>query len=98
VGVSLEQARDIKAAYEEIRDRFLASDHRVAAVELLIEPMDDLEIGAWPAKANGILRVARKSLHFELPLHSMLRTPSSRNIYVKILAELFIYTSNRMRR
>ena len=98
VGVSLEQARDIKAAYEEIRDRFLASDHRVAAVELIIEPMDDLEIGAWPAKANGILRVARKSLHFELPLHSMLRTPSSRNIYVKILAELFIYTSDRMRR
>jgi hypothetical protein len=40
---------------------------------LFIEPLDAIEIGAWPAKASGILTVAKKSLHFELPLYTLFR-------------------------
>lgn len=97
-GVSLEQARDIKKKYGEIRDRFLAENPSVAAVELLIEPVDVVDINAWPAKTSGILRVGRKSLHVELPLHSLLRTQDSRDVYAKVLAELLVYTSRRLRR
>jgi hypothetical protein len=57
-------------------------------VELFIEPLDNVEIGAWPAKANGILGLAKKSLHIELPLHSALRTEVNREVYTTIFAEL----------
>ena len=61
----------------------------VDPVALLIEPLDAIEIGAWPVKANGILTVANKSLHFELPLYTLFRTEESRVVYARILSELF---------
>ncbi|MEX0802649.1 MAG: hypothetical protein WD688_04950 [Candidatus Binatia bacterium] len=98
VGVSSTQARGIKTSYQRIRERLLKGNPDIDTVELLIEPIDDVEIGAWPAKAHGILSVARKSLHFELPLHSLLRTQQSRDVYTQILAELFIETAHHLRR
>jgi hypothetical protein len=65
-------------------------------VELLIEPLDNVEIGAWPAKAHGILSVARKSLHMELPLHSALGTEKSREAYTTILAEFVKQTAREL--
>jgi hypothetical protein len=55
---------------------------------LFIEPLDVIEMGAWPSKAEGILTVAKKSLHFELPLYTLFRTEKSRVLYPKILREL----------
>lgn len=88
VGVWLEQARKIKAAYREIRDEALKLDPHVAAVDLVIEPLDHVEIGAWDAKATGILGAARKSLHFELPINGVLGSRASRDFYTRILGDL----------
>jgi hypothetical protein len=54
-------------------------------VELRTEPPDSIEIGALAAKANGILGLARKSLHFELPSRARLDPHVSRAAYVDIL-------------
>jgi hypothetical protein len=88
VGVSLEQAREIKEGFQKIRDRILMNHPDVDLVPFSIEPLDAIEIGAWPAKAKGILTVAKKSLHFELPLYTLFRTEKGRGLYAKILSEL----------
>ena len=45
----------------------------VDLIPFFSEPLDAIEIGAWSAKAQGILTVAKKSLHFELPLYTLFR-------------------------
>ena len=74
VGIAIEEAKAIKIIYQKIRDEILVNNPDVDPVALLIEPLDAIEIGAWPVKANGILTVANKSLHFELPLYTLFRT------------------------
>jgi hypothetical protein len=88
VGVSRVQAKLIKAIYNEIRDRVLRSMPDVAAVNMVIEPLDVVEIGAWAAKNRGILSVAKQSLHFELPAYRILSDAKVRDAYTKILGEL----------
>lgn len=75
VGISEKEARLIKRTYREIRDRLLVDAPDVRSVDLLIEPLDKIEIGARAAKAHGILSVAKKSLHFELPLYARFGRP-----------------------
>lgn len=86
--ISREQARWIKLNYQHIRDNLLKLNPEVPRVSLLIEPLDNLEIAAWPAKFNGILSVAKKSLHIELPLHSALGSEKSRRLYTRVLSEV----------
>ena len=88
LGVDTEEARNIKQSYQAIRDRLLKENPGVARVELLIEPLDALEVGAWPAKHSGLLSVARKSFHIELPLYSALTSEESRGLYTRVVAEL----------
>jgi len=88
VGVGVEQARKLKKSYQVIRDRLLKNVPGADPVELVIEPLDSVEVGAWPAKDSGLLSVARKSLHIELPLNSALRSDKSRSVYTRIIAEL----------
>jgi hypothetical protein len=85
LGISKEEARFIKNHYRQVRDQVLKSTPGVASVDLLIEPLDSVEIGAWAAKAEGILGVAKKSLHFEFPLQSTLGSPKTRDAYKDIL-------------
>jgi hypothetical protein len=94
VGINAAQARSIKQGYQIIRDRLLKVNPDIERVELLIEPLDEVEIGAWAAKANGILSIAEKSLHIELPLHSALRSEKSRALYTNVISE-FIKQSIR---
>ncbi len=91
VGVDSRQALHIKREYNRVRDHLLSENAGVDRVELLIEPLDKIEIGAWAAKYSGILSVARKSLHIELPLHSALRNQAHREIYTKAIAELLAH-------
>lgn len=93
VGISKQQAGVIKKAYREVRDEVLKLAPGVAAVDLLVEPSDAIEIGAWAAKADGILSVVKKSLHFELPLYETLRSPNARDAYTAILAILLSRTA-----
>ena len=88
VGISRAEARTIKKMYRELRDRTLKNVSHVESVELLIEPIDAVQIGAWAAKAHGILSVAKKSLHFELPLYSTLARAQARHAYTSILNDL----------
>ena len=53
VGITTKQALRIKKNYQRIRDSHLKAGPETAAVELMIEPVDDVEIGAWPAKASA---------------------------------------------
>lgn len=94
VGISRSQALAIKTIYNAIRDRHLRQSPGVEAVELAIEPVDPIEIGAWAAKVTGILSVARKSLHFELPAQRILWKPKMRNVYTEVLAEVFRQASD----
>lgn len=89
VGISRREARIIKMLYREIRDRILRNRlEGTPAVELVIEPLEAIEIGAWAAKAEGILGLARRSMHFELPGQEILATPEARESYTRILAAL----------
>ncbi len=88
VGLSMDEARFVKKTYRELRDKVLAVRPDIAVVELAIEPLDSLEVGAWAAKTNGILRLAKKSLHFELPADGIMATDIQREIYTDILTEL----------
>ena len=87
VGVSKEEARRIKSAFYSLRYNALATSPEIAAVDFAIEPLDDLEVGAWGAKATGILTVAKRSLHFELPA-AVLASARQRVVYTKVLAAL----------
>ena len=88
VGISREQARFIKKTYREARDRVLRLAPGVTSVDLLIEPIDNIEIGAWAAKAQGILGLAQKSLHFEFPLYNTLGSSKARESYTEIVGVL----------
>jgi hypothetical protein len=88
MGVTAAQAQNLKQRYQRIRDQLLKENPDIERVKLMIEPQDDVEIGAWPAKAYGILGIARKSVHIELPLHSALRSEKSRDVYTRIVSEL----------
>jgi hypothetical protein len=87
-GVSVEEALFIKTRYQKIRDRIVQQTPGIAAVGLDIEPLDRVEIGALAAKAYGILAVAKKSLHFELPAQNLLNNSPARAAYATILSEL----------
>ncbi len=95
VGISSNEARAIKKLYREIRGQTLEGLAAPAPVDLLIEPVDTIEIGAWPAKAQGILGEAKKSLHFELPLYGTLDNAQAREAYTRILGDL-IYELPRL--
>jgi hypothetical protein len=96
VGISKTQASFIKETYRGLRDRTLAEQPDIVAVDLAIEPLDEIEVGAWAAKANGILSVAKKSLHFELPSDGIMATSRQRAIYTSILAELVRRIAERL--
>lgn len=96
VGIDTRQALRIKQAYQRIRDRLLNETAGIDRVDMLIEPVDQIEIGAWPAKYRGILSVARQSLHIELPLHSALRSRESRHLYISVIAELVEYVQKEL--
>jgi hypothetical protein len=87
VGVPKDEARMIKETFHALRDQALARRPEIAPVDLAIEPLDELDVGAWAAKTNGILTVAKRSLHFELPA-KVLASAHHRSVYTIVLAGL----------
>jgi hypothetical protein len=88
VGISPEEAREIKNSYRALRDQALAERPEIALVDLAIEPLDEIEVVASAAKANGILAVAKKSLHFELPAYEIMASRPQRKFYTSVLSNL----------
>jgi len=95
-GLSIEEAQLIKTTYQNIRDRIVQQTPGTEAVGLDIEPLDGIEIRALGAKSSGILALAKKSLHFELPARNLLNTPQGRVAYALILSELLTSTVPRL--
>ncbi len=87
-GISREEARLIKTTYKQIRDETLRNNPDFGPVELLIEPLDTVEIRALAAKSQGILALSKKSLHFELPAEPLLNNARARDFYAVILSDL----------
>jgi len=88
LGISREEAIEIKNAYREIRDRVLSESSDLPKVNLVIEPVDQVAIGAWAAKDHGILRLSKSSFHFELPAQRVFYRKRTRRAYTEILSEL----------
>lgn len=62
------EAREIKKFIKTFAMKFWTTIPTSIPSPFFVEPLDAIEISAWPAKAQGILTVATKSLQFELPL------------------------------
>jgi hypothetical protein len=96
VGISPEEARQIKNSYRALRDQALAERPEIALVDLAIEPLDEIEVVASAAKANGILTVAKKSLHFELPAYEIMASEPQREFYSTVLSNLISRVASRL--
>jgi hypothetical protein len=94
VGITRPQAEAIKMTYGQIRDRVLRDFPDVVKANLVIEPVDQVAIGAWAAKEDGILKLAKRSLHFEMPSHRVFYGNKARRAYRKIIAELMLHIVN----
>ena len=88
LGISRREAGLIKAIYSDIRERMLRNRADLPKVNLAIEPIDRVTFRARVAKDQGILRLATRSLHFELPAHRILYDARARRAYTEILSEL----------
>ena len=88
LGISREEAIAIKSDYLEIRDRILQGMPDLIRVDLVIEPVDQVAIGAWAAKDHGMLRLSQTSLPFELPAQRLFYRNRPRRAYTRILSEL----------
>jgi len=87
-GISKREALTVKNAFREIQDQVLLTAPEVAKVDLVIEPVDQVAIGAWAAKERGLLRLARQSYHFELPSQRIFYREKTRRAYFEIITKL----------
>jgi hypothetical protein len=90
VGISRGLAQTIKDFYHTIRDRHLSKRPAVPRADLSIEPLEEVAMRASGAKTEGILAVAARGLHFELPSRKVFATDEARDAYTQVLAELLL--------
>lgn len=88
VGIGRGEAQIVKALYYEIRDRYLSGQPGVPQVDFIIEPLEGVAMRASGAKSEGILSVAGKGLHFELPSREVFASPETGELYTRVLADL----------
>jgi hypothetical protein len=67
MGLSKEDAWQVKTLLELIRDAYLRGRPETPRLEILVEPMDTLRYTASASKAGGVLGRSEKALHIELP-------------------------------
>ena len=84
VGLSKEDAWQVKTLLELIRDSYLRGQPETPRLEILVEPVDTLRYSASASKSAGVLSRSEKALHIELPKTA--RT-TSREAYTAILGD-----------
>jgi len=84
VGLSKEDAWQVKTLLELVRDSYLRGQPETPRLEILVEPVDTLRYSASASKSAGVLGRADKALHIELPKAA--RT-TSREAYTAILGD-----------
>jgi hypothetical protein len=67
VGVDRGDAVQLRTSLGLIRDAHLRGAHDILRLDVLVEPADTLWYTASGAKRDGILRLADRALHVELP-------------------------------
>jgi hypothetical protein len=87
VGVDRDAAIQLRALFELIRDAHLRVNREAPSLAVLVEPADTIRYAASGAKRDGILRLARRALHIELPRAA--RT-EWRETYTAILADFLV--------
>ena len=84
VGVTKEDAWQLKTLLELVRDAHLSGQPNAPKLEILVEPVDTLRYTASASKAGGLLGRSDRSLHIELP--KVART-TYRDAYTAVLAD-----------
>ena len=84
VGLSQEDAWQVKTLLELIRDAYLRGRPETPRLEIFVEPVDTLRYSASASKSGGVLGRSEKALHVELP--KVART-TSRDAYTDVLAD-----------
>lgn len=84
VGLSPEDAWQVKTLLELIRDAHLRGRPETPRLEIFVEPVDTLRYSASASKSGGVLGRSEKALHVELP--KVART-TSREAYTDMLAD-----------
>jgi hypothetical protein len=83
-GISFEQLKALKSAFNRIRDRELKGGD-VAKVDIALDPMDDISWNTTGVKNHGVLMFAEKGFVLRLP-KTLARAPA-KDAYIKILTE-----------
>jgi hypothetical protein len=84
VGIDAEYAGRLRTLCELIRDAYLRAQPKTPRLAVLVEPADRVFYAASATKRTGVLRLARRALHIELPKAA--RT-EWRETYTAILAD-----------
>jgi len=84
VGLSKEDAWQVKTLLELIRDAHLRGQPETPRLEIFVEPVDTLRYSASASKSGGMLARSEKALHVELP--RVART-TSREAYTVVLGD-----------
>lgn len=87
VGLSREDAWQVKTLLELVRDAHLRGRPETPRLEIFVEPVDALRYSASASKAGGMLGRSEKALHVELP--KVART-TSRDAYTAMLADFLV--------
>lgn len=87
VGLSKEDAWQVKTLLELIRDAYLRGQPETPRLEIFVEPVDTLRYSASASKSGGMLGRSEKALHIELP--KVART-TSRDAYTSMLADFLV--------
>lgn len=92
VGVSRTDAWRLKTLFEMIRDAHLRGRLETFRLDVRVEPLDPIYWAASAAKRIGILRIAERAVHIELPRAARVE---GGEVYTEILAE-FLRESSRL--
>src|SRR5439155_24625125 len=87
VGADRDDAIQPRALFEMIRDAHLRGNREAPSLAVLVEPGDTIRYAASGAKRDGILRLARRALHIELPRGARAEW---RETYTAILADFLV--------
>lgn len=84
VGLAREDARRLKTVLGRVRDAHLAGRDELPRLDVLVEGLDPLRYTASAAKRVGVLRLAERAMHIELP--RVART-THRDAYTALLGD-----------
>lgn len=87
IGVDVEEAATLRALFELVRDAHLRAHGSTRRLDIRVEPGDPVVYAATAAKRAGVLRLAQRGLHIELP---RVARREERDLYTLILSDFLL--------